>query len=241
MTPDKTLSAGSQPVPSGAAGQGQLVPPSFALVRSSAAHSVSALYYNIAGLRTRNDPVALQFVASQANEGTSLISRQFATFAAEADAGSALLVNCMVSAESRRQLPPSGGALPTLIDAYLASGDIAAAIAHDKVTPGLHTAVLCDHTGAGLHRNPEALPAVLAQARKRYHFVILDTPPLEQAVSLLFPRNCDGVVLVLEAEKTSAATSEATIEAIERAGGKILGFVFNKRRLYMPRWLYRRF
>ena len=238
MPSDDRSASGNQPVP--ASGSGQLVPPSFALVRSSAAHSVSALYYNIAGLRTRNDPVALQFVASQPHEGTSLIARQFATFAAEADAGSALLVNCTIGQDAPKRLQGKG-TLPTLMDAYLANGDIATAIAQDNVTPGLHTAVLCDPGGAALHRNPESLPAVLSQLRKRYHFVILDTPPLEQPVSLLFPRNCDGVVLVLEAERTSAAASETTIEAIERAGGKILGFVFNKRRLYMPRWLYRRF
>jgi Mrp family chromosome partitioning ATPase len=85
------------------------------------------------------------------------------------------------------------------------------------------------------------LNAILDNARSRFQFVALDTPSLkESAGTLAFSRPCDGVVLVLEAEGTRAGVAEATIESITRAGGKVLGLVFNKRRMHMPQWLYRR-
>lgn len=57
---------------------------------------------------------------------------------------------------------------------------------------------------------------------------------------MTYSRISDGVVLIVEADSTTAESAEAAVETIERSGGKVLGLVFNKRRLHMPRWLYRR-
>jgi len=53
-------------------------------------------------------------------------------------------------------------------------------------------------------------------------------------------RSCDGVVIVVEAETTRGPVVQATIETVERFGGRVLGLAFNKRRFYIPRWIYRR-
>jgi len=50
----------------------------------------------------------------------------------------------------------------------------------------------------------------------------------------------DGVVLVVEAEKTRWQVVESLKEKIENSGGNILGMVFNKRRFYIPENIYRR-
>jgi len=49
----------------------------------------------------------------------------------------------------------------------------------------------------------------------------------------------DGIVLVVEAEKTRWPVVESVKERITRSGGKILGIVFNKRRYHIPKWIYK--
>ncbi len=77
--------------------------------------------------------------------------------------------------------------------------------------------------------------------RERFDLIIVDSPP-----ATMFPDGpgivsmVDGVVLVVEAEKTRWPVALSVKEKIERSGGKILGVVFNKRKYYIPSWLYRR-
>src|SRR5258706_417853 len=86
-----------------------------------------------------------------------------------------------------------------------------------------------------------ASAGLLDQVRERYRFVLLDTPAIStHHDSVVLSRSCDGVVVVMEAEATRGPVARATIETIERFGGKVLGLVFNKRRFYIPRWIYRR-
>jgi protein-tyrosine kinase len=53
-------------------------------------------------------------------------------------------------------------------------------------------------------------------------------------------RRVDGVVLVLEAEKTRGPVAENLKERIQKNGGNLLGIIFNKRRHYIPEFLYKR-
>jgi Mrp family chromosome partitioning ATPase len=202
--------------------------------------AVSALYYNISSQRTQNRHVALQFVASGPREGTTLVSSQFASFAAQVEGGSALLIDC-VTPTGRNVLKDDRRFLPSLLDAFASDGQIDAAVAEVEGIPGLHMARLSDRPHSRMYTDTGILNAILDNARSRFQFVALDTPSLkESAGTLAFSRPCDGVVLVLEAEGTRAGVAEATIESITRAGGKVLGLVFNKRRMHMPQWLYRR-
>ena len=195
----------------------------------------SQLYYSIASLRLVNDPIAIQFVASKPSEGTSLVASQFAAFSAGIEAGSALLIDCVTPPQWRNEQRP------TLAEVFSAKGQIEPAIASHELVRNLYGATLSNHPNSILHTDPVALGAVLDQARQRYRMTVLDTPSLEESPgTLVFSRACDAVVLVLEAEKTPAEVAEATIDAIERGGGKVIGLIFNKRRFHMPRWLYRR-
>lgn len=77
--------------------------------------------------------------------------------------------------------------------------------------------------------------------RERFDLIIVDSPPATRfpdgpgIVSMV-----DGVVLVVEAEKTPWPVALSVKEKIERSGGKVLGVVFNKRKFYIPDWLYHR-
>jgi Mrp family chromosome partitioning ATPase len=49
----------------------------------------------------------------------------------------------------------------------------------------------------------------------------------------------DGIVLVVEAERTRTPLVRATQKTIKGHGGTVLGVVLNKRRSHVPKFLYR--
>jgi len=77
--------------------------------------------------------------------------------------------------------------------------------------------------------------------RQRFELVIVDFPPamifsnLPSIVSLV-----DGVIIVVEAEKTRWQAALAVKEKIIKSGGTVLGIVFNKRQHYIPQFIYNR-
>lgn len=87
----------------------------------------------------------------------------------------------------------------------------------------------------------EHLTEVTKTMRDRYDLIVLDGPPL-----LRFPEMrvvvaaVDGTVLVIEAERTTGMAAARTLEAIDDAGGQVLGIVLNQCRYIIPNWLYER-
>ena len=80
-----------------------------------------------------------------------------------------------------------------------------------------------------------------APLKERFELIIVDSPP-----ATMFPdgpgivSQVDGVIFVVEAEKTRWQVALAAKEKIMKHGGNILGIVFNRRRYYIPRFIYRR-
>jgi protein-tyrosine kinase len=74
--------------------------------------------------------------------------------------------------------------------------------------------------------------------RERFSLILIDAPPAgasHAGFSLL--EKCDGVVLVLRAEKTRWPAAMSVKERIVRGGGRIIGAVYNDGRSYTPTWL----
>ena len=71
--------------------------------------------------------------------------------------------------------------------------------------------------------------------------VLIDSPPaVAYPDGLAICSKADGVLLVVAADGTRWPVVESVKERISRNGGKILGVVFNKRRHYIPEFVYRR-
>lgn len=78
-------------------------------------------------------------------------------------------------------------------------------------------------------------------ARERYDYVILDTPPVHgYAECRVLCSKVDGVVLVVESGKTRRPIAIRAKMKLEEAGGKILGVVLNKKKYYIPDFIYKR-
>ncbi len=76
---------------------------------------------------------------------------------------------------------------------------------------------------------------------KKYDYVILDGPSVPGSSDVrVICNKVDGVVLVLEAGKTRKQVAVRAKQELEEAGGKLLGVVLNKRKFYIPEWIYKR-
>jgi len=74
-----------------------------------------------------------------------------------------------------------------------------------------------------------------------FDYVFLDCSALKTSdTAALFAPAADGVVLVVEAERTGKEQVRNALHTIETAKGNILGCVLNKRRYSIPNWIYSR-
>jgi len=96
------------------------------------------------------------------------------------------------------------------------------------------------HREGGDRRALAAFRVWLERIKSNYAVVIIDTPPIlhRGGWETLFKVE-DGLLLVLEAERTRSSVLRATLDAIESAGGHVLGLVFNCRRWIIPEAVYK--
>jgi Mrp family chromosome partitioning ATPase len=99
-------------------------------------------------------------------------------------------------------------------------------------------------------RDPALLPSVasrfdalarLVQAmRGQFQAVIINAAdPAVHRDALCLCKQVDGVVLVVQSERTRKHSAEWTVQQVEAAGGRLLGVVMNQRRYRVPAWVYR--
>jgi capsular exopolysaccharide synthesis family protein len=73
------------------------------------------------------------------------------------------------------------------------------------------------------------MEAVLAEAQKNGELVILDTPPtLAVTDAAVLASKVDGVILLIEAQRTSHEAARRAYDALQRVGATILGVVLTK-------------
>jgi len=83
--------------------------------------------------------------------------------------------------------------------------------------------------------------AFLKNAREQFEYVIMDAPPVPSfSESRIICAKVDGVVLVVGSGKTRRQVALRAKKEIEDAGGKVLGLVLNRRKFYIPGWIYKR-
>lgn len=89
--------------------------------------------------------------------------------------------------------------------------------------------------------NPRLLAQYWDRLGSRADLIILDTPPvLASPLTLALAPTADGVILVVEAERTRMAVAEAARDSLRAGGANLLGVVLNKRRFHVPKGLYDR-
>lgn len=93
-------------------------------------------------------------------------------------------------------------------------------------------------------RSPRASSRTIGESLTRLsaHFdnIVVDCGAISRANDIAtVARWCNGVVLVVEADRTRLDEIDHARMRIERVGGHLLGCVLNKRKYPIPGWLYR--
>ncbi len=82
---------------------------------------------------------------------------------------------------------------------------------------------------------------VISALKTRFEFVLIDHQPFFcNNLSDQFCVGSDSVIIVLEAEKTRKFLVKKMLEELQKMKIETLGSILNKRRYYIPQWLYER-
>jgi len=206
----------------------------------AAENEMVALSRNIDSLLEASPRKVIQFIGSQGGEGTSTVIRDFAMVSAARFGKSVLLLDADPQNPSQHlffHLQPTFG-----------WGEIL----KNKRT---FRKALCRIGKTSLYVYPippgsASLPEALFSpgikefwdaAKEKFDLVLIDSAPASASPDgISLSRHVDGVVLVLEADKTRKPVAENLKNRILENGGNLLGMVFNNRRFHIPESVYKR-
>ena len=190
------------------------------------------------GIRGSKKLRVLAITGSHRHEGVSAIAANLATSLAGLGQGDVLLVdanlhNPSVHETFKTKLSPG-------LAETLSNGNDGGAVTSSQV----HN---LDILSAGSTKrsfseilNSDEFRKLLISMKKAYRFIILDLPAVNEASwTIRLARLCDGVCLVVEAERSRWEVVDRTREQLVRSNANVLGVVLNKRRMHIPEWLYR--
>jgi Mrp family chromosome partitioning ATPase len=200
---------------------------------------MALLYQNIDSLLHDSPRKVIQFVAAREAEGTSTVVREFARISALMLGKSVFLMDAdrpAPTSETFAEGDPGDGGGSGRMDL----------VAFEKAISGVdrsRTSVcLISQKSVFLQKYfySAEIENFWENLRQQFELVLIDSPSLAASPDgIAISRRVDGVVLVVEAEKTRWPVAENLKEQIRRNGGNILGVVFNKRRFYIPEFLYK--
>ncbi len=85
----------------------------------------------------------------------------------------------------------------------------------------------------------ERLLGAAEQFKSNYDVILIDGASLDaQPEQFRAVGDVDGILYVVEAEKTPGFSAARSLEMLEAAGGSVVGIVLNKRRDVIPDWIY---
>lgn len=197
-----------------------------------------SLYQAISSLMPATERKIIQFVGSRKGEGTSTVVREFAKLAAMRMNKSVFLLDADRTSPSQH----------LYFDVHCEHGwqdavnnpDLLAKAMQQVENYGLFVGPSCNT----YHSTPQIfdsnrLKEFWQSLWTRFDLILIDSPPFSLSPDgLAIAPRVDGVVLVVEAEKTPWPVVESVHKRIRNIGGHVLGIVFNKRRYYIPQFLY---
>ena len=199
---------------------------------------LTPLFAAIRPLLDGKEGVVLHLVAATPGEGTSTIASEFAMLAGTTGHRRTLLIDAdrRNPRTARAFSCDTGRGLAELLwSGFDEADDVLQPIA------GTLLSVTClsgDRGPASL--DAESLRELYGRLRGQFELVVIDCPPVDEgAFSNLLPEAGDGVVLVVQAEKTRPAVVARAKDLVEHAGGHMLGAVLNRRTNYIPEFLYK--
>ena len=89
------------------------------------------------------------------------------------------------------------------------------------------------------NRQIEKFKSLLVYLRSQYSHIFIDIPPLMQdAEALRFSELCDGMVLTVNSGSTRWEVLREAKKLLQKTHVPLIGGILNKRKHYIPNWLY---
>jgi succinoglycan biosynthesis transport protein ExoP len=184
------------------------------------------VFANLSFVNGGERPAVIAIVSAAEREGKSTVSLALARAAEETLGGGVALID----ADLRR--PTLGPVRETGLADFLLAPERYDLDDLGRAQPDSNLQIV----PAGRHRaNPAALLGgqslreFIGLARRRWDFVVLDTPPLRAgADATLIASRADGAVLVLNGAASRHGSVKWSVEQLRRAGVQVLGVVINR-------------
>jgi protein-tyrosine kinase len=198
-----------------------------------------ALAQNIAARLPSPDQNVIQFIGSRMGEGTSTLIREFALTAAKHSSKPVLLVEADFYKPSQNQAFAIETKPP--LEHILQEGKPLDGVISQVEDSNLFLASLSSKIQRSLtDRSFFGSTDMWKTAREQFSLILIDSSPATvTADSLAICETVNGVVLVLEAEKTRSAVAQEVKRQILMREGNLLGIVFTKRKFYIPKFIYK--
>jgi len=202
------------------------------------AESYQRVLHAIQGRQGAKPGGAILIVSAAHGEGTSTVARELAVLLGRDGVARAVLVDANLRTPSQHKAfgVERGGGLTEVVTRGLALGE-AVRNGNSSRVPLVTSGRPASHP-AGILSAPE-LRVALEGLRAKYDWVIVDGPPatVYSDAGILAPL-VDGVVLVVQAEKTRWQVAEQAKRTLEESGARLLGAVLSRRQFHIPKALY---
>ncbi len=181
----------------------------------------------------------LAIIGCHRGEGVSTVAMNISAWLAQHDNGNVLLVDAntshpLVHQFFKKKLSPG---LVDILKKGQPNGDTIVESSVQKLhilSAGSKDINLSEVVEPGEFRT------LLQSMKKSYRYVIIDLPAVSQtSIVPLMSGLCDDAVIVVAAERSRLEVVQRLKEQLVKSQANILGVVLNKRRFYIPQWLYR--
>ena len=200
-----------------------------------------ALYQSINSLRsgTQKNKV-IQFMSAQEEEGVSTIVEELAKVAALKYNKSVLLLDADLR-KLDQQLFFNITMEHSLEETIRAGNPVDEALYQIRNSSLFLSRFFKDSGSIRQFLAPPDIDDLLEKLKARFDFIFIDSPPENVfSIGLATSTSVNGVVLVLDAEKTCLDGAKNITDKITSKGGKVLGVVVNKQRNYIPEFISER-
>lgn len=217
----------------------QLPTPTHVSRAVSLTEEMAWLHHQVDFLLPNSSHKLIQFIGPHRGEGVSTIVREFAKIAVERYGKSVLVLDSAYQDPARKinfNITCEYGWLDLLENGELSDkalfrfGDSNLFFAPISFQASLVTPL----------KDLTATSNLWMKLKERFDLILVDSSSDENcAESIALAHNADGVVLVLEAEKSRRRLAKNVIKRITASGGRVLGVVLNKRKYRVPKFLYK--
>lgn len=195
---------------------------------------------SIETLMQRKARRSLLFTSSSHGEGTTTLALSYARLLALNSPGRVLVVE--MNARTPAMFWRMGMTGAEGVSHYFAGGRSLETIAQPVEGGGFDAVHVGERDPAQLQLlMEEHFPKLISEAQHKYETVIIDAPPIvgspEAPPMTAF---VDGVVLVVQCERTKREIVQRSIDLVNQMGGRTLGVVLNRKKYYIPDFIYKR-